>query len=88
MSLPFAFALYFLIWWTLLFAVLPLVRAKTQAEVGDIVPGTPEGAPSRLRTGHVILVNSILAAVVFVIVAWAMNRYLVPIGDAYPPSKT
>jgi predicted secreted protein len=88
MSIPFALALYFLIWWTLLFAVLPIARAKTQGEVGEVVPGTPEGAPSKLVMGRIILINSILAAVLFVIAAWAMNRYLVPIGDVYPAAKT
>jgi predicted secreted protein len=84
LSILFALALYFLIWWTLLFAVLPIARAKTQGEVGEIVPGTPEGAPSRLMMGRVILINSIVAAIVFVIVLWAMNHYIVPIGDVYP----
>ena len=84
MSIPFGLALYFLIWWTLLFAILPIVRAKTQGEANEIVPGTPEGAPSRLVMGRVIAVNSIVAAVVFVIVAVVMHYAIVPIGDIYP----
>jgi hypothetical protein len=36
--------------------------------------------------GRVILINSIVAAVVFAIVVWAMNRYIVPIGAVYPAS--
>ncbi len=84
MSIPFALALYFLIWWTLLFAVLPIARAKTQGEIGEVVPGTPESAPSKLMVGRVILINSVLAAVVFVVVAWGMNNYLTPFGDYVP----
>ena len=84
MSIPFGVALYFLIWWTLLFAILPLVRAKTQAEAGEIVPGTPEGAPSRLMMGRVVLINSIVAAIVFLIVMLVMTYTIVPVGDAYP----
>ncbi len=84
MSIPFGLALYFLIWWTFLFAILPLVRAKTQGEAGEIVPGTPEGAPSRLMMGRVILINSIVAAIVFAIVVAVMNYTIVPVGDAYP----
>jgi predicted secreted protein len=87
MNIPFALALYFLIWWTLLFAVLPIARAKTQGEVGRVVPGTPEGAPSRLVIGRIVLINSIVAAIVFAIVVWAMNRYIVPIGDVYPAAR-
>ncbi len=84
MSIPFGVALYFLIWWTLLFAILPLIRAKTQAEAGEIVPGTPEGAPSRLMMGRVVLINSIVAAIVFLIVMLVMTYTIVPVGDAYP----
>ncbi len=85
MSIALGLALYFLIWWTLLFAMLPLARGKTQGETGEVVPGTPASAPSRPRMGRVVLLNSIVAAIVFVIVAWAMNRYLVPFGEGYPP---
>ncbi len=84
MSIPFGVALYFLIWWTLLFAILPLIRAKTQAEAGEIVPGTPEGAPSRLMMGRVVLINSIVAAIVFLIVMLVMTYTIVPVGDGYP----
>jgi predicted secreted protein len=87
MSIPFALALYFLIWWTMLFAVLPLARAKTQAEVGEVVPGTPEGAPSKLMMGRVVLINSIVAAVVFVAVVWGMNRFIPSISDVYPAGE-
>ena len=85
MSLTLGIALYFLIWWTLLFAVLPLTRAKTQGETGNVVPGTPESAPAKLTIGRAIAINTLLSAVVFVGVAMAMKIYIVPIGDVYPP---
>ncbi len=80
MSLPLGLALYFLIWWIVLFAILPLTRGQTQGEAGEVVPGTPESAPARIRFGRIILINSIVAAVLFGIVAWAMNRFLVPLS--------
>ena len=80
MSLPLGLALYFLIWWIVLFAILPLTRGETQGEAGDVVPGTPESAPARIRFGRIILINSTVAAVLFAIVAWAMDRYLVPLS--------
>jgi len=40
MSVSFAIAIYFIIWWTVLFAVLP-IGVRTQAEDGAVVPGTP-----------------------------------------------
>lgn len=78
MSIPLGIALYIVIWWTLLFAVLPIARGETQGEKGEVVPGTPESAPARLRMVRVVLITSVAAAIVFVIVAWAMDRYLVP----------
>jgi predicted secreted protein len=80
MSVSLGLALYFLIWWIVLFAILPLTRGQTQGEAGDVVPGTPESAPARMRIGRIILINSLVAAVMFAIVAWAMNRYLVPLA--------
>jgi predicted secreted protein len=80
MSLPLGLALYFLIWWIVLFAILPLTRGETQGEAGVVVPGTPESAPMRVRFGRIILINSVVAAVLFVVVAWAMDRYLVPLS--------
>ena len=56
-----------------------------QPTAGDVVPGTPESAPSQLMMGRVIVINSIVAAIVFVIVAVVMDRVIVPIGDVYPP---
>ncbi|WP_229426506.1 DUF1467 family protein [Microvirga alba] len=38
-------ALYFIIWWTLLFAVLPF-GVRSQVEAGEIVHGTEPGAPA------------------------------------------
>ncbi|NIX77444.1 DUF1467 family protein [Microvirga terricola] len=38
-------ALYFVIWWTLLFAILPF-GVRSQVEVGDVAHGTEPGAPA------------------------------------------
>ena len=67
MSLGSAIAIYFVIWWTTLFAVLPL-GVRSQAEVGDISPGTDPGAPIRTNIPRIVLINSLAAGLVFVIV--------------------
>jgi predicted secreted protein len=64
MSLTLGFALYFLIWWVVLFAVLPL-GVRTQGEEGNIVPGTPESAPVKPRLVRVAIITSIVAGIVF-----------------------
>ncbi|WP_411035347.1 DUF1467 family protein [Shinella sp. BYT-45] len=58
------FAVYFIIWWMTLFAVLPF-GLKTQAEANDVVPGTVESAPARFRGGRVVLVTTLVSAVIY-----------------------
>ena len=45
LSLVGSIGLYFVVWWTLLFAVLP-VRMRSQAEAGEVTAGTDPGAPA------------------------------------------
>jgi predicted secreted protein len=73
MSLSFAIAIYFIIWWTVLFAVLP-IGVRTQAEDGVIVPGTPESAPAAPRLLRVVVLTTVISALVFAAL-WALIRY-------------
>lgn len=73
MSLTLGLALYFVIWWTVLFAVLP-VGLRTQQEEGEVVPGTPASAPARPRLLRIFLINTLVATVVFAMV-WAAIAY-------------
>ena len=73
MSLSFAIAIYFIIWWTVLFAVLP-IGVRTQAEDGAIVPGTPESAPAAPRLLRVVLLTTVISALVFAAL-WALIKY-------------
>ena len=58
------FAVYFIVWWMTLFAVLPF-GLKTQAEAEEIVPGTVESAPARFRGGRVMLMTTVVSAIVY-----------------------
>ena len=64
MSLGTGIALYFLFWWLCLFAVLPF-GARSQAEQGEIEPGTEPGAPVKPHILRRFIANSILAGIVF-----------------------
>ncbi|MFD2251513.1 putative secreted protein [Pseudochelatococcus lubricantis] len=56
-------ALYFIIWWITLFAILPLgVRSQWEDEV---VPGTEPGAPQRPKMWRKALITTVVAAVIF-----------------------
>ena len=48
MSTPTIVAIYFIIWWVVLFMVLPF-GVRSQDESGEVSPGTDPGAPARHR---------------------------------------
>ncbi len=64
MKIGTAIAIYFVIWWTVLFAILPL-GVKTQGEAGDVVRGTPSSAPARPRLLMKVLITTVVAALVY-----------------------
>jgi predicted secreted protein len=64
MAIASAIAVYFIIWWMTLFAVLPF-GIRSQAETGEVTPGSDPGAPVAARLGRVALINSGVALVVF-----------------------
>jgi predicted secreted protein len=66
-----AIAVYFIIWWTILFAILPF-RVRSQQEVGDVSPGTEPGAPAVFHLGWYLAVNSLVSAVVFAVLWWVL----------------
>jgi predicted secreted protein len=64
MSLPTAFAIYFIIWWVVLFAVLPW-GVRSQHEDGAITPGSDPGAPVIPYLKRKLAWTTIIAGVVF-----------------------
>lgn len=61
-------ALYFVIWWILLFAILPF-GVRSQAESGEVVAGTEPGAPTAHGLQEKAIWTSLVASVVLVITA-------------------
>ena len=56
-------AIYFVIWWTVLFAVLPF-GVRNASEAGEQVKaGNDAGAPTALHWGKKILATSVIALV-------------------------
>ena len=66
-----AMALYFIVWWTTLFAVLPF-GVRSQTETGDIVPGSDPGAPAAPALAEKAIWTTIVAGVVFLVAAWLL----------------
>ncbi|WP_026380121.1 DUF1467 family protein [Afifella pfennigii] len=80
MSLVAAIAIYFVIWWLCLFAVLPW-GVRSQEEEGGVTLGTERAAPERPGMGRKLLVNSLLAAVVFALVYVAIAVFGLTLED-------
>ena len=59
-----AFAVYFIIWWTVLFMVLP-IGLRTQTDENEVVLGTVESAPARFRGARVVLLTSVISAAIY-----------------------
>jgi len=60
-----AVAVFFLIWWVVLFAVLPW-GVRSQHESGEaLVPGTDPGAPMLPRLMRKLIWTTVVSAVVF-----------------------
>ncbi len=77
MKLASAIAIYFVIWWTVLFAVLPF-GVRNADEAGQVVgEGHEAGAPVAHGLVKKALITTVIAAVVFAAIYWAIvNRNL------------
>ncbi len=73
MSLTLGIAIYVVMWWTVLFAMLP-IGVRTQAEDGTVVPGTPESAPTTPRLLRTVFLTTVVSAMLFGLF-WAAIRY-------------
>jgi predicted secreted protein len=58
------FAIYFVIWWIVLFVTLPF-GVRSQHEDGEGTPGTDPGAPIATRMGRKLIWTTVLSAVIF-----------------------
>ena len=84
MSWIFALAIYFVVWWIGLFAVLPFfAKPQNESETGEVVPGTPESAPVSVQIWKIALYNTLVATVIFAII-YLMIQYD-PLGLGTPP---
>ena len=73
MSLPLGIALYLTIWWTVLFAVLPL--GTTPVTEADPTTGW-RGAPARPGILKKALITSAISAVIWLFAWWLMTTPL------------
>lgn len=73
-------AVYFIVWWTTLFAVLPF-GARSQTDAGEVTPGTDPGAPERPRIGRIVLTTTAVATVIFAVIYWVLTQNVFGLED-------
>ena len=78
MAVSTAVAIYFLIWWIVLFAVLPW-GVRAQGEEG--VPGTDPGAPAVPHVKAKLVWTTLVATLVFGLCALVYRSQLVTLDD-------
>lgn len=57
-------AIYFILWWVVLFAMLPF-GVRTQDDEGEVTPGTVASAPHGPHMRRAIIRTTLVASVVF-----------------------
>lgn len=73
MSLPMGLAIYFTMWWIVLFAVLPF-GVRSQHETEDFALGTDPGAPTAPLMAIKLIWTTAISAVLFCAL-WAYMSY-------------
>lgn len=66
MGIGTGFAIYFIIWWVVLFTVLPF-GLRTQSEENDVTLGTVSSAPAKFRFAPIFLRTTLVSAIVFAV---------------------
>jgi predicted secreted protein len=74
MNIVSALAVYFIIWWITLFAVLPF-GIHSQQESGEVVDGTEPGAPVLPGLLKKAAITSVIAAIIFAFVWYLWSSY-------------
>jgi predicted secreted protein len=80
MTLAFGIAIYLLIWWVLLFAMLP-IGVRTQSDEGEVTPGTAESAPLAPRLLLKMLATTVISGIVFAAVYAVMELHVISLDD-------
>jgi len=79
-----AAAIFFLIWWVVLFAVLPW-GVRRQDEAGDVAPGTDPGAPAVPYLGRKLIWTTVVSLVIFAACYVAYEERLVTLEGLTRP---
>jgi predicted secreted protein len=71
MNLTGGIVLFAVLWFLTLFIVV-VIGQRSQQDAGEIVPGTPAGAPADLQFKRKLIWTTIIAAVIWAVIAFVI----------------
>ncbi|MDB6177465.1 DUF1467 family protein [Paracoccus sp. Z330] len=80
MNLTGGIVLYAVLWFLTLFVVMPFGQ-RSQQDAGEIVPGTPAGAPANLPVKRKMLLTTLISAAIWGVIAWIILGGIVTRAD-------
>jgi predicted secreted protein len=81
-SVTTALAIYFVMWWVVLFAILPWgVRSQHEGAAEDMVPGSDPGAPALPYLARKLLATTAVTAILFGIFYWVYVNQLITLDQ-------
>jgi predicted secreted protein len=81
MTLAFAAAIYFIIWWIVLFAMLP-IGVRTSEEAGEKAsPGTAESAPVMPNLLPKMVATTVVSTIIFAALYAIIVHHVITLDD-------
>lgn len=80
MSLTGGIVLYSVLWFLVLFVLLPIGQ-KSQADVGQVTPGTPAGAPHEPQLRRKMLWATLISALLWAGIAYVILADVITRAD-------
>jgi predicted secreted protein len=81
MTLAFAAAIYFIIWWIVLFAMLP-IGVRTSEEAGEKAsPGTAESAPHTPNLLPKMVATTVVSSIIFAVLYAIIVHHVITLDD-------
>ena len=80
MAITSAMVLFAVVWFMVMFIVLPIGR-RTQGDEGKVVPGTQAGAPANFNLRRTVVIVTAISLVVWAIICAVIISEVISIRD-------
>lgn len=80
MAITSAMVLFAVVWFMVMFIVLPIGR-RTQGDEGKVVPGTQAGAPANFNLRRTVVIVTAISLVVWAIISAVIISGVISIRD-------